>query len=208
VTAKIRVMVVDDHHLVRAGFAALVDRAEDMCIVGEAADTEEAVAQHRALRPDVTLMDLRLPKGSGVEAITAIRAEAPQARFIVLTTYDGDDDVFGAVRAGARGYLLKGMRHHELLQAIRSVHGGALAIPAELAARASRRGLEADLSARETAVLGLIARGFSNREIAAELAIAEKTVKGHITHLLTKLGATARTEALVLAVQRGLIKLD
>lgn len=204
----IGVMIVDDHEIARRGLAALLAAAPGIDVVAEAASGEEAVALHRQHRPDVTLMDLRLPGLDGARAIATIRSEAPRSRFIVLTTYEGDKDVHAAIRAGAQGYLLKGMRYRELLDAIAAVHAGQTSIPAALAARAIRFASEPALSHREREVLGLLGQGLSNQEIAARLGIRLRTVKTHVGHIMDKLDVGSRTEAIVVASQRGLIALD
>ena len=204
----IHILVVDDHPIVREGLTAIINRQADMTVVAEAADGEQAVEMFRRHQPDVTLMDLRLPKRSGVEAIAAIRKESPAAHLIVLTTYDGDQDIYRALQAGAQGYLLKDMFREELLDAIRAVHLGKRRIPAAVASRLAERLPGNELTARELEVLRLIAAGNSNREIADALAITEGTVKGHVNNLLSKLGVGDRTQAVTNALQRGIIHLD
>lgn len=204
----IRVLVVEDHAVVRQGLVALLKVADGMEVVGEAADGVEAVAQFRGHQPDITLMDLRLPKMGGVDAITAIRKEAPGARFIVLTTYDGDEDIYRALKAGARAYLLKGMTSEELMEAIRAVHAGKSHIPPAIAERLAERMGSEELTPREFDVLEQIVNGRSNKEIAAELEITEATVKTHINSLLAKLGVTDRTQAATAAIRRGLVPLE
>ncbi|MDX2032598.1 MAG: response regulator transcription factor [Blastocatellia bacterium] len=204
----IRVLVVDDHQIVRKGVVALINSEPDLTVVAEAADGAQAIALFREHRPDIALMDLRLPGMGGVDATKAIRQEFSAARIIVLTTFDGDEDIYRALQAGAQGYLLKGMSYDELLDAIRSVHAGARRIPAPVAQRLAERVAGQELTAREMQVLQLIVRGRSNREISAELAISEATVKSHINSLLSKLGVTDRTQAATSALQRGLVHLD
>jgi DNA-binding NarL/FixJ family response regulator len=200
-------MVVDDHHIVRSGLTALIVSEADMAVVAEATNGQEAIDLFRQHKPDVTLMDLRLPQVGGVQAITTIRKEFPGARIIVLTTYDGDEDIYRALQAGASGYLLKGMLAEELLEAIRAVHSGLRRIPAAVAQRLAERMSGAELTTREVDVLRLIVSGKSNKEIAAGLCISEATVKTHITNILGKLGANDRTQAATIALQRGIIHL-
>jgi two-component system NarL family response regulator len=204
----IRILVVDDHHIVRQGLVALLSTVSDFEVVAEAGDGTEAVELHRSLRPDVTIMDLRLPHMGGVDAIVAIRAEAPQARFIVLTTFDGDEDIYRALQAGAKGYLLKGMNAGELTDAIRTVHAGKTRIPSVVAERLAERVSGTELTTRELEVLRLIVQGHSNKEIGNQLHISEATVKTHINNLLSKLGVSDRTQAATTALQRGLVHLD
>jgi DNA-binding NarL/FixJ family response regulator len=204
----IRVLVVEDHHVVRQGLVALLNVVDGLHVVGEAADGAEAIAQFRTHRPAVTLIDLRLPKMSGVEVIQRIRTEAPQARFIVLTTYDGDEDIYRAMKAGARAYLLKGMTTEELVATIRAVDAGKSHIPQAIAVKLAERMGAEDLTPRESDVLEQIVRGKSNKEIAAELEISEATVKSHINSLLGKLGVTDRTQAATAAIQRGIVPLE
>ncbi len=203
----IRVLIVDDHPLLREGIAALIAAEPDMEFVAEAATGREALAQFKLKRPDVTLMDLQMPDMNGIEAIIAIRGEFPNARIIVLTTYTGDVQVLRALKAGARAYLLKGRVNTELLEIIRAVHHGQKRIPPEIAAELADHATEDDLSPREIDVLRLIATGNGNREIAAQLAITEETVKNHVTHILAKLGANDRTHAVTIAIKRGYIEL-
>jgi DNA-binding NarL/FixJ family response regulator len=204
----IRVLVVEDHNVVRQGLVALLNVTEGLEVVGEAADGAEAIAQFRKHQPDITLIDLRLPKLGGVDAITAIRKETPHARFIVLTTYDGDEDIYRALKAGAKAYLLKGMTSEELMTAIRAVHAGKSHIPQAIAERlAERMGVE-ELTPREYDVLEQIVQGRSNKEIGSELDISEATVKTHINSLLAKLGVTDRTQAATAAIRRGLVPIE
>ncbi|HEY1209718.1 MAG TPA: response regulator transcription factor [Terracidiphilus sp.] len=205
---SIRVLVVEDHHVVRQGLVALLNVAEGLEVVGEAADGVEAIAQFRKHQPAITLIDLRLPRLSGVDVIERIRMETPQARFIVLTTYDGDEDIYRALQAGAKAYLLKGMTSDELIATIRMVHAGKSYIPPEIAQKlADRMGVE-ELTPREFDVLEQIVSGKSNKEIATELTISEATVKTHINSLLSKLGVTDRTQAATAAIQRGIVTLE
>ena len=201
----IRVLIVEDHNVVRQGLVALLNVVEGLEVVGEAADGVEAIAEYRKSRPDITLVDLRLPKLSGVEVIQRIRMEAPHARLIVLTTYDGDEDIYRALKAGAKGYLLKGMTTEELIATIREVHAGRAHIPPAIAEKLAERMGTEDLTPREAEVLEQIVNGKSNKEIATELAISEATVKTHINSLLSKLGVTDRTQAATAAIRRGIV---
>lgn len=201
-------MVVEDHHIVRQGLIALLATIPDMMVVAEAADGKQAIDLFRQHRPDVTLMDLRLPTMSGVEAVEQIRREFPAARIIVLTTFDGDEDIYRALQAGARGYLLKGMFGDELMDAIRAVHSGKSRIPPVVAERLAERMGGPSLTSRELEVLELIVLGNSNKEIGGELGISEATVKTHINSILDKLGVTDRTQAVRTALQRGIVHLD
>jgi two-component system NarL family response regulator len=201
-------MIVEDHHIVRQGFMALLRTIDDFEVVAEASSGEQAVTLFDRRQPDVTLMDLRLPGIGGVETIVKIRAVHPEARIIVLTTFDGDEDIYRALQAGARGYLLKGMDITELIDAIRSVNRGKSRIPPAVAERLAERLAGPALTARETDVLRLIVAGKSNKEIAAGLFISEATVKTHINNLLGKLGVTDRTQAATMALQRGIVHFD
>ena len=204
----IQIMVVDDHHIVRQGLVALIGTLSDMKVVAEAADGAEAVELYRKHRPAVTLMDLRLPNMNGVDAITKIRQEFSDARIIVLTTFDGDEDIYRALQAGAKGYLLKGMNADELTDAIRIVHAGKSRIPAVVAERLAERMGGPSLTGRELDVLKRIVGGRSNKEIASDLFISEATVKTHINSILSKLGVSDRTQAATTALQRGIVHLD
>ncbi|HEY5382456.1 MAG TPA: response regulator transcription factor [Acidobacteriaceae bacterium] len=206
--APIRLLVVDDHPVVRGGLVALLGTVEDMTVVAEASDGREAFEQYSVHQPDVTLMDLRLRNVGGVEAIHLIRAEWPQARIIVLTTFDGDEDIYRAIQAGAKAYLLKGMSVEELISTIRSVHQGKVRIPAAIAEKLAGRMAGPQLTGRELEVLERIVRGRSNKEIASDLTISEATVKTHINNLLSKLGVDDRTGASTAALQRGIVHLD
>jgi DNA-binding NarL/FixJ family response regulator len=206
-SAKIRVLICDDHPILRVGVAAIVQAQLDMDVCGHAGSAAQAIQMHREQAPDLTLMDLRLPDRSGVEAIRAIRRESPQARFIVLTTYEGDEDIHQALEAGAMGYLIKGMPHETLAAAIRKVHSGRRVLPSPVARALASRLPRGELSSREREVLALLVRGKSNREIADELSIKEATVKCHITMILTRLNVTDRTQAVITALQRGLAHL-
>lgn len=206
-TAAIRIMVVDDHPIVREGFGGMIGTEADMLVVAEASSGEEAIALFRRHRPDVTLMDLRMPGMDGLETMRAILAEFPNSRFIVLTSYDGDEDIYRALEAGAHAYLLKHMLCDEILTAIRAVYAGHRRIPVAVGTRLAERIANAALSARELEVLQLLGQGKSNRDVAHQLAITEATVKGHVTNILTKLGADDRTQAVITALKRGLIHL-
>jgi len=201
----IRLLVVDDHHVVRQGLVSLINSEPDMSVMAEASNGQQAVELFRQLKPDVTLMDLRLPVLSGVEAITEIRKEFPAARIMVLTTFDGDEDIYRALQAGAAGYLLKDMFSDELLEAIRAVYSGLRRIPAAVAERLAGRVGGPNLTGRELDVLKLIVKGKSNKEIGTELTISEATVKTHINNILTKLGVSDRTQAATTALQRGIV---
>jgi DNA-binding NarL/FixJ family response regulator len=204
----IQIMVVDDHHIVRQGLVALIRTVPDMQVIAEASDGVQAIELYRKHRPDITLMDLRLPNKNGVEAITQIRHEFSAARIIVLTTFDGDEDIYRALQAGAKGYLLKGMNTDELTDAIRTVHAGKSRIPAFVAERLAERMGGPALTARELDVLKKIVGGRSNKEIAGDLFISEATVKTHINSILSKLGVNDRTQAATTALQRGIVHLD
>ena len=205
-TRTIRVLAVDDHPLLRAGIASVINAEPDMTVVAEAADAEQAVSAFRAYRPDITLMDLRLPKGSGIEAISAIRAGAPAARIIVLTTYGGDVLALQAFKAGASGYLLKSMMRTELIDTIRRVHAGQRRIPPEIAATMAEHAGEDTLTMRELDVLRSISTGKSNKIIADDLDLSVHTIKGHVQNILSKLEASDRTHAVVIGIKRGILE--
>jgi DNA-binding NarL/FixJ family response regulator len=204
---KISIMVVDDQAVVRQGFVALINTVSDMAVIAEATNGKQAVDLFRQHRPEITLMDLRMPVMTGVEAITAIRGEFPTARIIVLTTYDGDEDIYRSLQAGAQGYLLKDMFFGELESAIRTVHAGLRRLPSVVAERLAERMTGSDLTRRELEVLEHIVGGKSNKEIAGVLKISEATVKSHINNILSKLGVTDRTQAATTALQRGIVHL-
>ncbi|MFZ1999623.1 MAG: response regulator transcription factor [Candidatus Sulfotelmatobacter sp.] len=203
----IRILTVDDHPLLREGIAVLIKSEKDMELVAEASDGEEAIEQFRRHRPDVTLMDLRMPNLNGTEAISRIRNEFPDAKIIVLSTYAGDVQVLRAIKAGARGYIVKGHVHRELLEAIRSVHAGHKRIPPDIAAELAEHAADDELSSREIDVIRLIGVGNANKQIADKLSIGETTVKSHITNILSKLGANDRAHAVTIALRRGIIEL-
>lgn len=207
VPKRIRILTVDDHPLLREGVAALVASQSDMEVVGEAANGLEAVKEFRKHRPDITLMDLVMPEMNGVDATIAIRSEFPDARIIVLTTYVGDVQVLRALRAGARGYLLKGLLRKELLETLRAVHAGQKRIPPEVAAQLADHTGDEELSTRQIEILRLIAGGNANKEIANQLSITEETVKGHVKNILSKLRANDRTHAVTIGLKRGIIEL-
>lgn len=207
-TDTIKILIVDDHHIVRQGLVALLKTVPGFHVQAEAADGEQAVELFRKHRPDVTLMDLRMPKMNGVDAITKIREIVPGARIVVLTTFDGDEDIYRALQAGAKGYLLKGMDLTELSDAIRSVHAGKTRIPPRVAEKLAERMSGATLTGRELEVLKLIVAGKSNKDIGNALFISEATVKTHVNSLLSKLGVEDRTQAATTALQRGIVHLD
>lgn len=204
----IRVLVADDHPVVRAGLAAILATEPDLSVIAEAGTGGEAVELHRRHRPELTLMDLRMPEMGGVEATRAICREFPNARIIVLTTYDGDEDIHRALQAGARGYLLKHMLRRELVAAVRAVQGGERYIPAEVATRLAERDEGSTLTPREMEVLRLVSRGLTNDEIGGVLGIGTGTISTHVRSILRKLEVSDRTEAVTTALQRGVIHLD
>ena len=202
---KIRIMVIDDQAVVRQGFVSLIKTLPDMEIVAEGSNGREAIELFRRHQPDITLMDLRMPELSGAEATKQIRGEFPAARIIVLTTYDGDEDIYRSVQAGAQGYLLKDMFFEELEAAIRKVHAGARLIPGSVAERLAARMSSSELTGRELEVLRQIVDGKSNKEIGNVINISEATVKSHINKILSKLGVSDRTQAATTALQRGIV---
>ena len=204
---RIRVFSVDDHPLLRQGIAAIINNQADMVLVAQAATGSEAIQGFREHQPDVTLMDLRLPDMSGIDALIAIRTEFPDARIIMLTTFEGDVEIGRALAAGARGYILKSMPPKELVEVIRQVKAGRKQIPTEVAAQLAVHLGEEELTPREIDVLGHLAGGNRNRDIADQLFISEETVKVHIKHIMEKLGASDRTQAVAIAVRRGIIEL-
>jgi DNA-binding NarL/FixJ family response regulator len=202
----IRILAVDDHPVVRQGIAGLVAVHSDLSLVAEASNGREAIQQFRAHHPDVTLMDLQMPEMGGVDAMIAIRGEFPEARIIVLTTYVGDAQVLRALKAGARGYLLKNSLHKELLETIRSVHAGKRALSTEASMQLAEHATDHALTPAEVRVLRMIAEGNANKEIAAQLSISEETVKGQVRNILCKLGANDRTHAAMIGLKRGIIE--
>ncbi len=205
--SQINVFCVDDHPLMREGIAAIIRNESDMRLVAEASNGREAIHGFREHRPDITLMDLRMPDMSGIDVVIAIRAEFANAKIIMLTTFEGDAEIQRALEAGARGYMLKSMPRKQLIETIRSVHVGRKNIPPEIAAHLAEHLGEEALSKREIEVLKTIAGGNRNSDIAALLFISEETVKGHIKHIMEKLGASDRTEAVTIGVRRGIIQL-
>ncbi|HEX4426734.1 MAG TPA: response regulator transcription factor [Terriglobales bacterium] len=204
---RIRVLCVDDHPLLREGITAVVNSQPDMLLVGTAFNGHEAVEQFRKHKPDVTLMDLRLPDMSGIDAMIAIRSEFPQARILILTTFDGDVEIHRSLEAGARGYMLKSMPPKDMVESIRQVHAGKKRIPAEIATNLAEHYSDEALTQREIEVLREIAGGNRNRDIAGKLFISEETVKVHMKHIMDKLGASDRTQAVAIGVRRGIIQL-
>ncbi len=202
---KIRVLMVDDHPLLREGIAAVLQGEEDCELVGEAANGQEAIELFRIHRPDVTLMDLQMPIMNGTDAILAIRKEFANARFVVLTTYQGDVQALRAFKAGASGYILKNMLRRELIDTIRAVHAGKRRIPPEVAAELAEHVTDDALTAREVEVLKMVAAGTSNKMIAARLSVSEATIKAHVKNILSKLGANDRTHAVTIAMKRGFL---
>jgi two-component system NarL family response regulator len=205
-SGTIGVLLVDDHALVRRGLAAIIDMEPDMAVVGEADDGQDAVETWRRLQPDVTLMDLRMPRGDGVDAIRAILRLRPDAAVIVLTTFDHDEDIYVGLRAGAKAYLLKDVTPDELFRCIRTVHAGQGYLQPRVAAKLAQRVREHALTEREEQILQRLAEGKSNRSISEELHITESTVKTHLKHLFSKLDVTSRAEAVALAARRGMIR--
>jgi two-component system, NarL family, response regulator len=204
----IRILLADDHPVVRAGLRALISRRPGMSVIAEASSGAEALNLFRRHRPDVALIDLRMPQMDGVEAISAIREQFPAARIIVLTTFDGDEDIYRALRAGAKAYLLKDVPREELLDCIRRVHEGKTYLPSGVANKLAQRVAAPQLTTRELEVLQLMAAGKSNKEIGTVLLVTEGTVKAHVNSILQKLGVSGRTEAATSAVKRGIVQLD
>jgi DNA-binding NarL/FixJ family response regulator len=206
-TPVVRILAVDDHPLLREGIAALIRNEPDMELVAEASNGREAIEQFRKVQPDVTLMDVQMPDMSGIDALIAIREEAPKAKIIVLTTYGGDALAMRAMKAGAQAYVLKGLVRKDLLETIRAVNRGQKRIHPDVAVELAQHSGESTLTAREIEVLSLVAAGNSNKRIAASLNITEDTAKGHLKSILAKLGASDRTRAVTLALKRGIIEL-
>jgi DNA-binding NarL/FixJ family response regulator len=207
-THSIRILIAEDHLIARVGLAAIVNAQPDMTVVAEATNGLQALALYREHRPDVVLMDMRMPVMSGFDAVSTIRAEAPNARVVALSTYGGDEDIHRAFLAGVQSYLTKDVLHDELIQAIRAVHTGQKYLPAPIAAALAAQLPRPDLSARELEVLNLIVQGFSNKQLAHTLGIAEHTVKNHVKSILSKLDVDDRTQAATAAIQRGIIHLS
>ena len=203
----IRIALVDDHPILRQGIAALISDQPDLQLVGQASNGLEAIEQFRLHRPDVMLMDLQMPGMNGIDAMSAIRGEFPDARFVVLTTYTGDVQIVRALKAGARAYLLKSLLHRELLETIRSVHAGNKRIPPEIAAELADHAADDQLTPREIEVLRLVAAGNANKIVADRLSITEETVKAHVKNILSKLDANDRTHAVTIGLKRGIIEL-
>ena len=206
-STTIRVLIVDDHSIVRQGLATIINRDPEMTVIAQAEDGQQAIDLFREHQPDVTLMDLRMPQMGGVEAITAICAEFKPARIMVLTTYDSDEDIYRGLQAGAQGYLLKDAKPNELLDAIRTINRGQKYIPPDVGAKLAQRLSNPELSERELEVLRLMAQGMSNLEIGAALNIGESTVKSHVNRILSKLGVSDRTQAVIVSVKRGIVSL-
>ena len=204
-SSTVRIMCVDDHPLVRKGVAAIINGEPDMELVGEASSGAEAVSKYAELKPDILLMDLRMPQMDGVEATRKIREMDPNAKIIALTSYDGDQDIYRAIEAGIRGYILKEMVHTKVVDAIRTVHSGKRLIPAEVAERLSEYFPQVALTPREVEVLSYVAKGMANKEIAHQLGTAAGTIKMHVQNILAKLGASDRTHAVTIAIERGIL---
>ena len=206
-TDRVRILIADDHPVVREGLVALINRRPDMVVVAEVSNGREAVEQFLRHRPDVALLDLRMPEMDGVDAITAIRQKIPTARLIVLTTFDEDEDIYRGLRAGAKAYLLKDAPRDDLLKCVRAVHEGQTIIPPPIAAKLADRLATSGLTRREIQVLQLVADGKGNKEIAVALSISEGTVKTHVSSILAKLDAADRTQAVTIALKRGILRL-
>jgi two-component system NarL family response regulator len=206
-STTIRVLIVDDHSIVRQGLATIINRDLEMTVIAQAEDGQQAIDLFREHQPDVTLMDLRMPQMGGVESIAAICAEFKTARIMVLTTYDSDEDIYRGLQAGAQGFLLKDAKPNELLNAIRTIDRGQKYIPPDVGAKLAQRLSNPELSDRELAVLRLMAQGMSNLQIAAALNIGESTVKSHVNRILSKLGVSDRTHAVIVSVKRGIVSL-
>jgi DNA-binding NarL/FixJ family response regulator len=207
-TEPIRILIAEDHFIARAGVAACLNAQPDMIVVAEATNGERAIALYQELRPDVALMDVRMPGMSGLSAVSAILAEFPAARIVVLSSYGGDEDIHRAFLAGVQSYLTKDVLHDELIRAIRSVHAGQKYLPPAIAAALAAQSPRADLSSRELEVLKLVVQGLGNKQIAYSLFMAEHTAKNHVKHILSKLGVEDRTQAATVAIQRGIVHLE
>lgn len=207
-TSTIRILCVDDHPLVRKGIAAILANESDMKLVAEAGSGREAVEAFKVHRPDVTLMDLRMPGVDGIEAVKMIRREDPEAKILALTSYDGDQEIYRALEAGVRGYMLKETVHTEIVRAIRVIHSGKKLMPPEVAERLSEHFPQVALTPREIEVLQFVAQGYGNKEIGERLGTAAGTIKMHLQNILSKLGASDRTHAVTLAIRRGIIYID
>lgn len=203
----IRILIADDHELFREGLRVVLDLRPDFEVVAEASNVAETIAAHTEHQPDLTLLDLQMPDGTGIDALTGIRSKHPDARVLMLTTYDGDEDIFRAMAAGASGYLLKSIPSIQLEAAVRAVIEGRKYLPPAVAERLAERAAFQELTARELEVLALITRGLSNKDVARVLAASEFTIKAHVRNILAKLGVETRTEAAILAVQRGLVQI-
>ncbi len=206
-SVQIRILAVDDHALIRQGIAVLVGTQPDMTLVAEASNGREAIQQFRAHRPDITLMDLQMPEMNGFDAMVAIRGEFPEAKIVVLTTYKGDVQILRAMKAGAKGYLLKTTFHKELVETVRAVHAGRKALSPEASYEIAEHATDDALTPAEIVVLRLIAAGNANKQIADQLSITEETVKGRVKSILSKLGANDRTHAAMIGVKRGIVEL-
>lgn len=207
-TTPIRVLVIDDHNVVRQGIVAILNQQSNITVVAEANNGVAAITQHRTYQPDVTLMDLRMPQMQGLEAITQIRQASPQANIIILTTYDTDEDIYRGLQAGARGYLLKDATAEDLTQAVRQVHAGKRYIPSNVAMKLAERMDTDELTSRERDVLNLMVLGSTTTGLAEALSVSEGTVKFHINNIFQKLGVNDRTQAVVVALRRGLVRLN
>ena len=205
---KIRLLLVDDHEVVRRGLAFMINGQSDMVVVAEASDGAETLEKFKETKPDLVLMDLRLPDMTGIECTVGLRKISPTAKIVILTTFSGDEHIYRALKAGVRAYLFKDMTGEEIFGAIRTVQAGGTWLPPAIATTLAQRLLEAELSPREIVILRAVANGSSNKDIGRQLDIAESTVKGHMNHLLSKLHARDRTEAVTIALRRGLISLD
>lgn len=207
-TPSIKILVAEDHSIVRQGIISILEQQDDLQVIAEAQNGLKAIELHQTYQPDITLMDLRMPRLEGVDAITRIRSQSPEANIIILTTYDTDEDIYRGLHAGARGYILKDATAEDLINAIRTVHYGQRYIPPHVAIKLAERLNGRDLTEREKEVIELLCKGNSNSEIASALSISEGTVKFHVNNILSKLGVKDRTQAVILALKRGLTRLD